>query len=155
MRTLILAATLLAVCACTPRRIPGTDIEDTTDTRAILKVMEQYRTAVEARDAGKVLEVIADSFKDDMGTSTPSDDLDYPSLREKLPQSLAKLDEVKLDITVRKIEVSSAEGLAHAIYTYTTSFKMPGLSAKPQSDSEIKEMWFKKVAGDWKITSGI
>jgi hypothetical protein len=154
-RALFAAAALLLVAACTPRRIPGTDIDDTDDTRAILKVMEQYRSAVEARDAGKVLSLISQEFKDDLGTSTPADDLDYPQLREKLPVSMAKLDDVRLDVTVRKVTVNPADSTASAIFTYTTSFRMPGLSNKPQSDSEIKEMWFKKVGADWKIVSGI
>lgn len=155
LRTLLAFVTLLAVTSCTPRRIPGTDIDDNDDTRAILKVMEQFRAAVEGRDAGKVIALVADSFSDDMGTSSPADDMNYASLREKLPQGMAKLDEVKLDMTVRKVEVNAKESAARAVYTYTTSFRMPGLSAKPQNDSEIKEMWFKKVGNDWKITSGI
>ena len=154
-KTLLAALICCSALACTPKRIPGTEIDDTDDTRAILNVMEKYRSAVEARDAQGIISLVADTFKEDMGTPSPEDDLDYNGLRQKLPSSLNKLDDVKLDVTVRKVEVNRPANIARAIFTYTTSFKMPGLTAKSQSDSEIKEMWFKHVGNDWKISSGI
>lgn len=144
---------LLALYGCAARRIPGTQIEDTEEARAIVDLMEQYRRAVEARDAPKVIALVADSFKDTAGTPSPEDDLDYAKLREELPRNLAKLDEVRLDLNVRKIEVTKEA--ARAVYTYTASWKMPSLTGRPQSDSDIKEMWFKRIDGEWKITSGI
>ncbi len=154
-RLTFFAAALVATSACGPRLIPGTDLNDTDDTRAILKVMEIYRAAVEARDAQRVISLVADSFKDDLGTASPEDDLDYAGLRAKLPQSLARLEDVHLEMNVRKVDVDTREKVARAIFTYTTSFRMPGLSAKPQNDSEIKEMHFKQVGDQWKILSGI
>ncbi len=154
-KTFLAAAALVLVAACAPKRIPGTEIDDTDDTRAILKVMEAYRSALEQRDAPKVLAVVAESFKDDLGTPAAGDDLDYLRLRDQLPQSLARLDDVKVEMTVRKVDVNKADLTARAVYTYSTSFRMPSLSSKPQSESEIKEMKLLKVAGAWKITSGI
>lgn len=152
----VLAAfALLAASGCTPKRIPGTDIEDTPESRAILEVMEKYRRAVEARDASGVLALVADSFKDDGGTPSPEDDLDYQGLTERLPQAMARLEDVRLEMTVRKVEIDKSAGTARAVYTYTTSFRMPGLTTRPQSESEIKEMFFKRVGEQWKITSGI
>src|SRR5579859_4741413 len=96
-----LASAILLV-GCGARRIPGTDIEDNEDTRAILKVMEQYRTAVEARDADGVIRLASESFKDDGGTATPEDDLDYAGLQKKLPKRFARLDDIHLDLSIRK-----------------------------------------------------
>ena len=146
---------LTMLLACGARRIPGTDIEDNDDTRAILQVMEQYRTAIEARDAQGVLRLVSQSFKDDGGSSRPEDRLDYAELQKKLPVELAKLDDVKLDLTVRKIEIESRTNTASAVYTYNLSFRMPRLTNKPQSESEIKKMWFKRDGKQWKIASGI
>src|SRR5215467_1470375 len=146
---------LTMLLACGARRIPGTDIEDNDDTRAILQVMEQYRAAIEARDAQGVLRLVSESFKDDGGTSNPEDRMNYADLQKKLPVELAKLDEVKLDLTVRKIEIESRTNTASAVYTYNLSFRMPRLTNKPQSESEIKKMWFKRDGKQWKIASGI
>ena len=40
--SLLLAAPLLAWMGCGPHHIPGTDLEDTGDTRAIIDVMQKY-----------------------------------------------------------------------------------------------------------------
>jgi hypothetical protein len=141
--------------ACAPKRIPGTDIDDNDETRAILGVMEAYRTAMEARDSDGVISLVADSFKDDQGSTTPEDDLDYARLREQLPQDLAKLEDVRLEMTVRKIDIDDEQNTARAVYTYSSSWRMPALSSKASSESEIKEMSFKRVGKTWKITSGI
>jgi ketosteroid isomerase-like protein len=141
--------------ACGARRIPGTEIEDNDDTRAILKVMEQYRSAVEARDAEGVLRLLAVGFKDEGGTSRPEDRMDYGELQKKLPGELAKLEDVKLELNIRKIEIYRENSTASAVYTYNLTFRIPRLSSKPKSESEIKQMWFKRDKGQWKIASGI
>ena len=156
MRVRLLSTLMLTMLlACGARRIPGTDIEDNDDTRAILQVMEQYRVAIEARDAQGVLRLVSPSFRDDGGTSRPEDRVDYADLQKRLPVELAKLDDVKLDLTVRKIEIEQATNTASAVYTYNLSFRMPQLSNKPQSESEIKKMWFKRDGKQWKIASGM
>ena len=152
---LSLSLCLTLLVACGARRIPGTEIEDNDDTRAILKVMEQYRAALEARDAQGVLNLLSDSFKDEGGSSKMEDRMDLATLQKKLPSELAKVEDVKLDLSVRKIEIFSETSTASAVYTYNLSFRMPRLNNKPQSESEIKQMWFKRDKGQWKISSGI
>jgi len=151
----ISAVALLLLGGCAARRIPGTDIEDTDDTRAILQVMERYRTAVEARDADAVLKLCSESFKDDAGSPKVEDRLDYATLKKKLPENFAKLDEVKLELNVRKIEFHPETSAASAVYNYNLSFRIPRVSNKSQNESEIKQMWFKRDHGQWKIASGI
>jgi hypothetical protein len=145
----------LALTACAAKRIPGTDIEDNDDTRAILRVMEQYRTAVESRDAEAVRKLLSTSFKDEGGTTRPEDRMDYNWITERLGRELKKHDELRLDISVRKINFQRDSDTASAIYTWSLNYRMPGLSNKPQNDSDIKEMWFKREKSGWKILSGI
>ena len=96
--------------------------------------------------------------QDDGGSSAPEDDLDYKDLYTKLPARLSRFDDIKLELAVRKIEVDKTMGKASATYTYSATFKMPGLTQKPQSEAEIKQMSFNladKSKRIWKITSGI
>ena len=76
VRGLFIAVAVLAV-ACTPKKIPGTELDDTDDTRAILDVMEKYRLALEQRDAQSIINLAHESFKDDGGSANPDDDYDY------------------------------------------------------------------------------
>ena len=67
MRTLIPLVTLLvlALTGCMPKKIPGTDLDDTSETRAVIDVMQKYRVAVEAKDTGAILKLTDESFRDD------------------------------------------------------------------------------------------
>ena len=46
----MVGAGFVLTSGCAPRRIPGTDLDDTPDNRAIIDVMGKYKKAFEARD---------------------------------------------------------------------------------------------------------
>ena len=124
----------------------------------ILSVMEQYRKAVETRNSQTIVDLADPTFRDDGGSAAPDDDLEYSQLFTVLPARLSRMDDIKVEIAVRKIEVDRELGTARATYTYNTSFRLPGLNSKPQSESDIKQMTFNladKSKRTWKITSGI
>ena len=72
-----------------------------------------------------------------------------------LPERFARLNDVRLEFEVKKVAVEQDQ--AQAIYSYSSSFKMPGLSGKAFGDSELEQMTFQreKEGGPWMITSGI
>jgi ketosteroid isomerase-like protein len=151
-RPLALALLLLPV-ACAAKRIPGTDIQDTEDTRAILGVMENYRRALEARDAAAIQAMVDRNFRDNAGTVEPEDDLTYESLMRELPARLAKFDDVKLEFNVKRIDVQGAT--AQAVYLWNARYRMPRINNKPQLESELEVMVFNRAGDGWKIVSGI
>ena len=85
---LALAALLLAAAAplagCTPSLIPGTDIKDTTDTRAILDLVSAYRTSLEGRNIDGMMKLVSKTFFENCGTPEGNDDYDYAGLEQKL-----------------------------------------------------------------------
>ena len=149
-RATLLLLALFAVAGCGPHRIPGTDLEDTGDTRAIIDVMTKYNQALEARDANAILALVDPDFRDNGGTLTPEDDIDLQRLQTVLPKRLAKLQDVAVRIEIKKIEVN--EDRASAVYTWVSSFKLNG---KPMTESDIKRMEFKRRPEGWKILSGV
>jgi hypothetical protein len=153
LRPLVACALLLLPLACAPKRIPGTEIRDNAETRAILNVMESYRRALEARDAGAIQGLVDKNFRDNAGTETPEDDLTYDSLMRELPGRLAKFEDVKLDFTIKRIDVQGAT--AQAVYFWNARYRMPKLNNKPQLDSELEVMVFSRTGEGWKILSGI
>src|SRR5262245_40759678 len=103
-RFLALCAVFL-LAACAPKRIPGTELEDTGDTRAILAVMEKYRAALEARDAKAIQAMVSPKFRDDGGTpDDPSDDLTAANLGPHLQALFQKVQNPKVDFNVRRVE---------------------------------------------------
>ncbi len=156
LMTALVACSLLV--GCSAKKIPGTEIDDNDDTRQILAVMEQFRKAMETKDAQTILDLSDESFKDDGGSAGPEDDLDYKQLFTLLPARMSQFADVKLEVSVRKIEIDRELGTARATYTWNSNFKLPTLNPKPQSESDIKQMTFllaDKSKRLWKITSGL
>ncbi|ATB46878.1 nuclear transport factor 2 family protein [Corallococcus macrosporus] len=145
---------LSLLAACAPKRIPGTDIVDNSDTRAILAVMEQYRTALEARDAQAIQKLVSPSFQDDGGTpSDPSDDLTAETLVPYLEKVFPRIQGPRIELSIRRIQVG--EGVAAAIYYWNASWRMPSLHSRPMKESELEQMVLRKEDGTWKIVTGI
>jgi hypothetical protein len=150
VRRTLLALLLLTAAGCGPHRIPGTDLEDTGDTRAIIDVMTKYNQALEARDTTGILALVDPAFRDNAGTLTPEDDIDLERLRTVLPQRLAKLQDVAVRIEIKTIDVKGDR--ATAVYTWVSQFKLGG---KSMTESDIKRMEFKRESDGWKILSGV
>ena len=149
-RALVPLLALLGLAGCGPRRIPGTDLEDTGDTRAIIDVISRYNSALEARDAQAILALVDPEFRDNAGTLTPDDDIDLQRLRTVLPQRLARLQDLAVRIEIKTIEVKGER--ASAVYTWVSQFKLGG---KSMTESDIKRMELKREADGWKILSGV
>lgn len=150
MRRALLSLIVVAAAGCGPHHIPGTDLEDTGDTRAIIDVISRYNSALEARDANGILALVDPEFRDNAGTLTPEDDIDIERLRTVLPQRLAKLQDVAVRIEIKAIDVKGDH--AQAVYTWVSQFKLNG---KSRTESDIKRMELRRWADGWKIVSGI
>ena len=151
MRRALLPLILLAAAlGCGPHRIPGTELEDTGDTRAIIETIARYNSSLEARDANGILALVDPAFRDNAGTLTPDDDIDIERLRTVLPQRLAKLQDVAVRIEIKTIDVKGDK--ASAVYTWVSQFKFGG---KSMTESDIKRMELKRGPDGWKILSGI
>jgi ketosteroid isomerase-like protein len=151
---LLLVAVLAAVAGCSPRRIPGTEIPDNEDTRAITGVIEKYRRAVEARDAAAVLAQVSPKYFDDAGTPDPADDLDYARLAKALPADLARVDSVRMDLRVTDIKVDGDR--AQAFLRFDTWYRIAtksGEVAKAQND--VNRVSLVREKDGWKIASGL
>jgi hypothetical protein len=158
MRTLIplVAVLTLGLMGCAPKKIPGTELDDTSETHAIIDVIQKYRSAVEAKNTDAIVALADKTFRDDGGSANPDDDLDYATLPARLTERMAKVTDLKLDVTVRRIEFDKNDKFARVTYSYQLSFKIPEYSGRPQSESDIKQMLLKRVGEDeWKIASGI
>ena len=150
MRRALLFLIVVAAAGCGPHRIPGTDLEDTGDTRAIIDTIARYNSALEARDANAILALVDPEFRDNAGTLSPDDDIDIERLRTVLPKRLAKLQDVAVRIEIKTIDVKGDR--AQAVYTWVSQFKLNG---KTMTESDIKRMDLRRSAEGWKILSGV
>jgi ketosteroid isomerase-like protein len=144
----------LAAAACSPKRIPGTDIADTRENRAVYSVVEDYVEAMNKRDAVAVLTSVADDYFDDAGTPEPADDLDRERLEKALVEDLARVEASKLAVSLRKIEVAGDTAFAEIFYDSYYRVQTPA-GAVPRRDSDVHRIRLKKVEGHWKIAAGL
>jgi len=149
-----LVAALALLAACAPRLIPGTDIKDTHENRAVYDVVRAYHQALERRDAPAILALVAPDYFDNAGTPDPSDDIDRARLEKTLPADLAKLEGVRLDVTMRGIQVQGDTATAEVFYETYYRVETPA-GPVPRRDSDVHQIHLKKIEGAWKITSGL
>ena len=149
----LLAAGLALFAACAPRLLPGTDIRDTPENRAVYEVVRSYQQALERRDAPAILALVAPDYFDNAGTPDPSDDIDRARLEKTLPADLAKLEGVRLDVTMRGIQVQGDTATAEVFYETYYRVETPA-GPVPRRDSDVHQIHLRKIEGAWKITSG-
>ena len=154
MRPARLALLVVAALACTPPRIPNTTIPDTPDTRAVLKVVESYAAALQQRDAATLLALVAPTYFDDAGTTDPADDLDHAALAARLPDDLARLKGLRIEIVVRSLEIAGDTATAEVFSDvwYQVAVKE---GTVPRRDNDVHRMRFVRVQGTWKIETGL
>lgn len=140
---------------CSNRRIPGTDIEDTDETRAILAVMENFRAAIEAEDTNAVAVLLAPGFKDDGGTLDRADDYDIGNVRTKLQANFDHVKNIRLSVDVKGITLDKPKTHATVTHYWTLRFELSTPGSRPQTDSELKQTVLELVDDEWKIVSGI
>ncbi len=154
LSSILALAVVPLVLACGSRRIPGTEIKDNRDTRAIVAVIGQYRTAAEKRDAAAVMALVSKQYFDDAGTPDPGDDVDYAQLRRRISDDYAKVTALKLELGVKGIDVADDTAAAYVFYDehYRIATRA-GEVAKQASDSH--RMRFVREDGAWKFVSGL
>ncbi len=140
--------------ACSPRRIPGTEINETPDTRAIADLIEAYRVAVEARNVPAIMAMVAPSYYDTAGTPDPSDDVDRAGLEKRLTQDFPNLETVRLGITLRRIDVQGDGALAEVFFDSWYRVKTPN-GVVPRRDSDVHRMKLQRIDKRWLFTSGL
>jgi hypothetical protein len=155
MRRRLLAPVLLvALAGCPPRLIPGTEILDSPDTRAVLDVIRSYGEALQKKDAAAVLALVAADYYDQAGTPGPEDDMDREALEKALAADLDKVDSMRFELTVKKIDVRDLQARAEVFYDGYYRVVTPS-GAVPKRESDVHEMRFRKADGVWKIVSGL
>lgn len=147
------ALSALSLGACAAKRLPGSDIEDTKDTRAILEVLRQYQNALMKQDAQAILALVSPTFHDDLGTRNPADDVDHAKLQRELPGKLAALTDVNVDLSLREITFDGPR--AFAVFYFDTSYRIPKIQNPQRADSDLARMEFAREDGKWMIIRGL
>ncbi|HTP26838.1 MAG TPA: hypothetical protein VMK12_14440 [Anaeromyxobacteraceae bacterium] len=148
----LFAALVLAGCA--GHRIPGTEIKDTADSRAVIATIDTYRRAAERRDAATVLSLVSPKYFDKSASGDPADDINYDQLKSRIANDYKKITALRLDIGVKKVDIDGEAATAYVLYDerYRIATKA-GQVAKQASD--VHRMQFAREGGAWHFVSGL
>jgi hypothetical protein len=140
-RTLLAASVALAALTmgCVRHYIPNTDVEDTSDNRDAVLFCEKYRKAVERRDVPLLLTMISPRYYEDGGNADASDDLDYAGMREYLQKQLQDAKAIRYEIRYRRVVASKETDRIFVDFTYSASYKVPGLEEKDEWRRTVSE----------------
>ncbi len=153
-RLVALASGAALALACAPRYLPGTDIKDTAETRAIASLLEAYRQAVERRDTQAILAMATPDYFDNSGTQDPADDVDRVGLEKRLDE-LKQVADLRLALALRGIDVTG-KNEARADVTFDQFYRVQTPNGPvARHDSDIHRMTFKKLGGKWLFSSGL
>ncbi len=141
---------LLLSIGCSTKRIPNTDLKDTSDNRQIVDFMVKYRQAVENRAAGDVLRLTSADYFEDNGTADQSDDYGIEHLTESLDENFSKLKDLKLSFFIQHVNYQKEKDEIHVIYR----FVQRALMSVPAGDEwittkDVNEIVLRPTDSDW------
>ncbi len=150
------AFSLLAVAstACKPALLPGTEIEDTEDTRAVYDVLEAYQAGVEKRDADAVLALVHPEYFETAGTEDPADDYGYEELKLHLRDDFERSLVIRLDLHLKQIEVEDDQARVTYRYQSRSQVNFPA-GEQWVTKTDVNMMKLRRVDESWKIISGL
>ncbi len=154
MNRLALTLALLVAAGCSPKLIPGTDIRDSRENRAVYEVVDEYVRAMNRRDPAAVLALVSPDYFDDAGTPEPGDDLDRVGLEKSLRKDLERVETEKLAVTVRNIEIQGDAAFAEIFFDNYYRVQTPA-GPVPRRDTDVHRIRMKKLDQKWKIVAGL
>lgn len=152
--TTLLLTGLLAF-GCSAKRIPGIaiDLEDNQDNRALLGLLDSYRTAFEDKDVGALVGMASERFYEDLGTPETTDDYDFAGLKTHFEKHFKQLKTIQLTVSLKNVKVAGDK--AHIDYRYVTRYLMElPAGERWKVTDEINRIELVREEKTWKVLNG-
>lgn len=140
--------------ACAHSTIPGTEIEDTEENRAIIDVVEEYKNAVEAMDTDAILALVSPNFYENNGNIDESDDYDKKGLEQNLRANFGRTQRIQLILRIDDVGVEERSAFAELYYQIRAQNEYPS-GTKWETGSDRTRITFERVDDRWMIVAGL
>jgi hypothetical protein len=125
VRAIALALGLaLAGCAAEVHYIPGTRVDNSSENQALIDRVENYRMAVERKDASGLVLMASKRYWEDAGTPTGADDYGYQGLQEILTGRFQEVEAIRY--SMKYVNVSRRGDRAYVDVLIDASFTVKG-----------------------------
>lgn len=149
---------VLVSAGCKPRLIPDSSVRDTTENRAVVAFMDEYKNAVIARSVPDIMFLVSPDYLETSGTPEPEDDFNYTQLQENLRKTYALVKEVTLRIHIQKITRKDNKISVFYFYNQHSLVELPSgeqWMALNDVNRMVLKMKGKKASDGFEIVSGL
>ena len=146
----------IGITGCGAALIPGTEVADTPNNRAIHAVLEEYRSAMEARDGKRVLKLVSNRYYENASsTDSSEDDYGYERLQQAVVAKLRdNVKKVQYRILLKRVTVNGAQ--AYAEYEYVARYLFSeGGREQWKMLNDFNRLDLAMEDGAWKIVAGL
>jgi hypothetical protein len=136
------------------KMVPGTQVQDTEDNRAVLAVIEQYRQRLTEKNVEGLLLLASDRYFEDSGTPSAVDDYGYDGLKFVLANRLTRLRSIRYDIQYRGAKVEGNRAEVEAFLS--GAFELIGESRESyRRIGDHHRFVLERVGDKWRFISGM
>lgn len=136
-----LALSALFAGACSQLgTIPGTKIPDTKQNREVIQRVEEYRLAMEQKDAAKLLSMAHPNYYEDSGTPSGADDYGYPGLKRVLDRIMQSARAIRYAVQYRRVAIEGRRATVELRYdlSYQLATDMGEKWERRQNDKRME-----------------
>lgn len=164
LRPLLTVLPVLAALACgsSTAHIPGTEIPSTETNRSLIERVEEYRTAVERKDAAALLLMADERYWEDSGTPTGEDDYGYEGLKQVLASRFQEAESIRYAVRYKRIRQRGCEDegvpcRAFVDVLIDASYTVPDErgNLKRHDKRDQNQLVLERVGERWKFLSGM
>jgi hypothetical protein len=148
-RFVLLAICAIAACGRNGSYVPGTRVPYSDANKSVLDACEEYRLAVEAGDADKLMLMAHKQYWEDSGTPSGGDDYGYEGLRNVLTTRLQQASDIRYSVRYVAVRQScndlragckaAVDVLIDASYTITNAMGQPKRPDKRDQNELVLE----------------
>ena len=105
--------------------VPNTNLQNTSENRALVDFMVQYRQAIENRSVEDVMVLVSEDYFEDNGNLDQSDDYGRDGLEAKLSKTFEHTKAIRLDLFVQNAAVDNGQILLDYRYRQRALMHLP------------------------------
>jgi hypothetical protein len=154
MRQQWLALLTLSLTLSCATAIKGHEITDNALNREVVALIEAYRAGMEARDADRVLALVASVYFEDNGNADPADDYGKAELKKRLIEDFARTSALHLKIQLMAVISKGDEVAARMRLAVRYRLDLPS-GARWETSKDVNEIILLREEGSLRIKSGL
>ena len=152
----VAAAICMTTLGCGVTLIPGTEVEDTPSNREVHSLLEEYRSALEARDGKRILKLVSTRYYENASsTDTAEDDYGYERLEQQVVAKLRdNVKKVQYRVLLKRVIIKGDR--AYAEYEYVARYLFSeGGREQWKMLNDFNRLDLAREGGAWKIVAGL